>query len=145
LGNQVTQNDERTLETPTGPRRERAAQAARLIEGSLKGRLDIFGIAEKINVSRRQLERDFRCTYGVSPAEYARRVRFERAASALEAGCAIIDVASDLGYADQSHLTRVMRAGTGRTPRELQHAGRRGHGQLRSTFGAITGQVAAAW
>jgi len=80
---------------------------------------DIPRLAAMLAVTRRQLERDFHKWIGVPPAGYARLVRFQSAAGALARGARILDVAMDCGFADQSHLTRVVRELASVTPREL--------------------------
>jgi AraC-like DNA-binding protein len=101
---------------------ERACRVAQLIEDSLRESFDMSRITEHVSVSRRQVERDFRRHFGVAPAHYARRLKFEAAATALRAGERIVDVAASHGYADQAHFTRASLMHSGRTPRQLQQA-----------------------
>jgi len=56
------------------------------------------------------LARAFRRHYGLSPGQLQRRALLNRAATRLRAGQAIADVAAQLGFADQSHFTRLFRA-----------------------------------
>ncbi len=56
------------------------------------------------------LSRAFRRHYGLSPGQLQRRALLNRAAGRLRAGQAIADVAAQLGFADQSHFTRLFRA-----------------------------------
>jgi len=56
------------------------------------------------------LSRAFRRHYGLSPGQLQRRALLNRAATRLRAGQAIADVAAQLGFADQSHFTRLFRA-----------------------------------
>ena len=63
------------------------------------------------------LARAFRRRFGCSVGDYGRRVQVGRAAilfEQLEVPLAV--VASDAGFADQSHMTRIVRDQTGLTP-----------------------------
>jgi AraC-like DNA-binding protein len=79
---------------------------------------DGIELAEEAGLGRRQLERRFRAAVGVSPAAFRRIARARRALAALrerpDGSLASIAVAA--GYYDQPHLTRELRALTGRTP-----------------------------
>jgi AraC-like DNA-binding protein len=79
---------------------------------------DGIDLAEETGLGRRQLERRFRAAVGISPAAFRRIARARRALSALrdrpDGSLASIAVAT--GYYDQPHLTRELRAITGRTP-----------------------------
>jgi AraC-like DNA-binding protein len=50
------------------------------------------------------------------PHEYQLQVRIARAKSALRTGSPIAQVALDMGFADQSHFTRVFKRLVGGTP-----------------------------
>jgi AraC-like DNA-binding protein len=60
---------------------------------------------------------------GYGPRTLARVLRLQRAVVLLRSGRPAAEVAVEAGYADQPHLSREMRALTGRTPRELAPAG----------------------
>jgi AraC family transcriptional regulator len=63
------------------------------------------------------LTRAFRHAYGVSPAQFARELRIERACRLLaDPALALAEVATRAGFSDQSHMTRVLRARLGFTP-----------------------------
>ena len=97
----------------------RVSQAAAALQQPAGDAADIPRLASTLAVTRRQLERDFRKWIGMPPAGYARLVRFQRAAKAVASGVPIVDAAMDCGFADQSHLTRVVRELASVTPREL--------------------------
>lgn len=68
-------------------------------------------------VSLRPLQRLFREFVGGTPKWVIRRLRLQEAAAQIERGDrALTDVAAELGYADQAHLSRDFRAATGRSP-----------------------------
>jgi hypothetical protein len=72
-------------------------------------------------VSPRTVERHFTRITGRSQRQVRQIDRAREAATRLRTGEAIADVAYELGYADQSHLTRDVKRLTGYTPAESQH------------------------
>jgi AraC-like DNA-binding protein len=80
------------------------------------GRLAVAGMAERAGLSQRQLLRRCLPVFGYGPKTLARILRAQRALalarSAERPGFA--DVAVAAGYADQAHLSREIRALTGR-------------------------------
>ncbi|MFO0615703.1 MAG: helix-turn-helix transcriptional regulator [Polyangiaceae bacterium] len=69
-------------------------------------------------VSVRPLQRLFREFVGGTPKWVIRRLRLQEAAARIERGDrTLTEVAAELGYADQAHLSRDFRAATGRSPR----------------------------
>jgi AraC-like DNA-binding protein len=96
--------------------------AARVI-ASKGGQLRIGELADKLGVTRRQLERQCRRDLGVSPKMLARILRFRRAAaliahSQVRSGA---DLAAAGGYVDQAHLIREFKEFAGTTPRLFAH------------------------
>lgn len=81
------------------------------------GRVTVADLAREAGVHRVQLARQFRTHFGVPVTEYARRVRLETAQRLLlTTDTPLAQIAAGAGFADQSHLTRVMRAVLGATP-----------------------------
>ena len=72
--------------------------------------LRLAELAATAGVHPVSLSRAFRRRYGVSPGQLQRRALLNRAARQLRGGQAIADVAAQLGFADQSHFTRLFRA-----------------------------------
>lgn len=72
--------------------------------------LRLAALAAAAGVHPVSLSRAFRRQYGMSPGQLQRRALLNRAASRLRGGLAIADVAAQLGFADQSHFTRLFRA-----------------------------------
>jgi AraC family transcriptional regulator len=67
--------------------------------------------------------RAFRTHFGCSIGDYARRLQLERARQRLcGSDDSIAAIAADTGFADQSHLTRMMRQYSGTTPARLRVA-----------------------
>jgi transcriptional regulator GlxA family with amidase domain len=68
------------------------------------------------------VSRKFGQAYGVTPARYRLGVRIKGAVASLTAGEAgLAEVAAENGFADQSHMTRVLKAATGATPAQLRN------------------------
>lgn len=67
-------------------------------------------LADAAGVHPVSLSRAFRRHYGLSPGQLQRRALLNRAAQRLRAGETVADVAAALGFADQSHFTRLFRA-----------------------------------
>lgn len=83
--------------------------------------VSIAQMAADAGVSPSHLCRAFRRHFGRSPADYARRVRVDRAVRAIQEGTlTLADVAAATGFVDQSHLGRSFRRELGMTPGELR-------------------------
>jgi AraC family transcriptional regulator len=82
-------------------------------------------LAKAINVHPTHLARTFRARYGVSVGEYGRRLRLARAATELaRTETPLSLIATEAGFADQSHFTRVFRRYVGTTPARFREATR---------------------
>ncbi len=81
-----------------------------------RGQLRVDGLADEIGWSRKRLWSRFRSQLGITPKRAAQLVRFDHAAHLLAAGHAPASVATESGYADQSHLHREVKAFAGLTP-----------------------------
>jgi AraC-like DNA-binding protein len=100
----------------------------------------LLPLAELLDVSPYRLSRAFSRELGLSLTQYRNRVRVGRALDRLEKGEQdLAGLAADLGFADQAHLCRTIRAHVGRTPtalrRLLQESSRPG-GVVRRDFPA---------
>ena len=84
------------------------------------GAVPVTDLAREAGVHRVHLARTFRDHVGVPVTEYARRLRLESARRLLAEGIPLARVAARSGFADQSHLTRVMRSTWGVTPAGLR-------------------------
>jgi len=64
------------------------------------------------------VSRGFQQVYGVSPSAFRAEIRGRMAwRRIVDAGQALTDLAYELGFADQAHMTRTVRAITGQPPR----------------------------
>ena len=79
--------------------------------------LTLTHVADAVGVEPERVARAFRRTFGDSVAGYLRRIRVDAAAE-LVAGSdlPISQIAADVGFADQSHLTRCFGRYLGTTP-----------------------------
>ena len=95
---------------------EAVLRASRL--ATLDPQCTVDAMARASGLGRRQLERRFHATVGVTPKTFSRIARFRRAANTLHADPAadLSRVAHGAGYADQPHFTREFRAFSGTTP-----------------------------
>ncbi|ERH52426.1 AraC family transcriptional regulator [Ectopseudomonas chengduensis] len=73
-------------------------------------------LARVCGVDRFRLSRAFKAAFCIAPHGYLIQLRLVRARRLLALGTAPADVASDLGFADQSHLGRWFRRANGLTP-----------------------------
>lgn len=89
----------------------------------------VAAVASDLDVSERTLHRRSLAAFGYSPQLLGRVLRFRRALAALQAGARPVQVADDLGFTDQAHLTREVRRFGGTTPGAVQP----GSGANRST------------
>jgi AraC-like DNA-binding protein len=80
-------------------------------------------LADEQHVSRRQLERDFRRFIGTSPLHLARVARVQAVSRRAQAGAGLADIAADIGFADQAHMSRVVQQITGLTPKRFVRSG----------------------
>ncbi|HUJ62176.1 MAG TPA: AraC family transcriptional regulator [Kofleriaceae bacterium] len=87
----------------------------------------IAAIAGELGLGERQLERAFELRVGIGPKQLARVARLQAIARRLAVGpAAWARWAGELGYADQAHLAREVRALAGVTPSALATEAARG-------------------
>ena len=95
----------------------RAGRAAMRLCG--EPRIAIDALAAEQCVSRRQLERDFGRWVGTSPRHLAQVARVQAVSRKARSGASLADIAADVGFADQAHMSRVVRQLTGMTPQRF--------------------------
>lgn len=97
----------------------------RLVEEELPGPLPVADLAARAHVSVFHFSRLFRASTGVSPHQYVLDRRLARARELLTGtDLPLAHVAVRCGFADQSHLTRVVRRRLGATPAAVRAAAR---------------------
>jgi AraC-like DNA-binding protein len=82
---------------------------------------DIATIARDAHVSPIRLVRSFRRTYGISLARFMRVLQMQRALSLLsDPAISLSAVATEVGFSDQSHMTRAFAQTYGATPASMR-------------------------
>jgi transcriptional regulator GlxA family with amidase domain len=90
------------------------------IDEKLGEKIGLQNIADAACISRFHFARLFRWSTGESPMEYLLRTRMERAKQLLAQGnLPICEIATSLGFCDQSHFSRRFHRFVGATPREF--------------------------
>lgn len=96
---------------------DRALQRVRdYLSEHLRKRVRLDDLAAMASMSRFQLTRQFERAYGLPLHAYHVHLRLVEAKRRLRAGAAIVTVAAELGFADQSHLHRRFKGAFGMTP-----------------------------
>jgi AraC-like DNA-binding protein len=106
------------------PRVDQAEQLRAYLDAHGFEPVTIAGAAVAIGVSATQLARAFSAIYGLPPHAYVLGRRLEAARGRILGGQALADVAADVGFADQAHLSRRFRQYLGTTPGQFRRAGR---------------------
>ena len=104
-------------------------RARQILADRLAEPVSLQELAEAVGLSPWHLSRSFRQRFGLPPVAWRNQLRVARAKVWLAQGRAVSEVASQLGFADQPHLTRAFRATLGVTPGGYQR-GLRGVGPV---------------
>ncbi len=99
------------------------AEALAFIHANYARELSLTDIAEAVHLSPFHLARLFKQSLGVSQHQYLIQLRVNCASWLLSAGSgerSLAEVASAVGFADQSHLTRHFKRVLGVTPRQFR-------------------------
>ncbi len=88
---------------------------------SLKGQLSVDQLATQQGTSRRQLERRFATTVGLSPKQLAKIIRLQHTLKNLEQKqfTNLASLAVEHGYFDQAHFIKDFKEFTGMTPKQF--------------------------
>jgi AraC family transcriptional regulator len=91
------------------------------IHTHLDRELSLGQIAAVINISPTYFASLFKHSIGISPHQYVIRQRVKRARSLLlKTDLAIADIALQVGFSSQSHLTQQFKRFTGMTPKQVR-------------------------
>jgi len=103
------------------PRLPRVAQVARdYLHAHVEGDIGLDDLAVVCGVDRFRLSRAFKSAFGLAPHAYLIQLRLARARQRLARGESPAQVASALGFADQSHLGRWFRRAYRLTPADYR-------------------------
>ena len=106
------------LRVRLGVHHPKLIRAVEIMEGNIEEPLSQESLAERIRLSRRQLERLLRRHLGRKPAQFYLETRLERARHLLfQTDMPIMSVACATGFVSASHFTTCYRQMFGKTPR----------------------------
>ena len=95
--------------------------ATRYIDRNLRDRLTLDEVAAEVDLNPQYFARTFKKAVGQPPHRYILEKRVERAKTLLKTtDLSLVEIASRVGIATQSHFTTVFRRATGMTPREFR-------------------------
>ena len=94
------------------------------IHANLDRALNIFDLAELIQLSPRQFIRIFSNTFGTTPHRYIINKRVTLAKELIAKGRLLVEIAVKLGFASQSHFSGVFRKVTGMSPGQFRQGAR---------------------
>ncbi|MFF5535893.1 helix-turn-helix transcriptional regulator [Streptomyces cinerochromogenes] len=101
----------------------RLSEVVDFMHANLSRRVTLADLAAVAGVSESHFTRAFRTSTGQSPHQYLTQRRLDHARRELvRTDRPIAEIATEAGFADQSHLTRTMRRYEGATPRMLRDA-----------------------
>lgn len=81
----------------------------------------LSAVARSVGVHPVHLVRAFRGRFGLTPGEFLRRIRLNRAAALLRApGLALVEIGLRCGYHDQAHFCRCFKRAFGLTPSQYR-------------------------
>lgn len=99
-------------------------RAVALMEAHIETPLSVAGIAARLKLSGRQLERLFHQAFDLTPARYYLNLRLEEARKLLQLSTlSIMDVALATGFVSASHFAKSYRLHIGHAPRWERRGG----------------------
>ncbi|WP_137971417.1 AraC family transcriptional regulator [Pseudomonas sp. F(2018)] len=112
------------ISQPAEPGREPRAVvlAKELLAARLGEPPSLEELAALVNLSPFHFARVFRRATGLPPHAWLKQRRLEQARALLRSGCAPLQVALQLGFSDQSHLSRQFKQSYGVSPGEYRRA-----------------------
>ncbi len=100
----------------------RVRRAMLLIEQNLSVPLSADELAQRVNISRRQLERAFRDQVGLSPQQFSRQLRLRYGFWLLtNSERSITEIGQECGFSDTAHFSRQFRTTFGKTPTDVRN------------------------
>lgn len=98
----------------------RVQRVKEMIMDRLDESLSLDEFSEHSGLSRYHLIRSFKAQYGQSPHAFQLDQRIKKAKNLLQQGNSLVDTASQLGFADQSHFQRNFKKRLAVTPKQYQ-------------------------
>lgn len=95
---------------------EAVHRAQKFIDEHYRASFGLDDLAEAAGASKFHLARSFTRALGLSPLAYRTQRRIHEARRLILAGASLVEVATTLGFSDQSHLTRQFQSIVGISP-----------------------------
>lgn len=112
------EGDPAPVAAPAAPVGSPLSVAIRFISQNYADRITNEDLAKACGLSVRAFERQFQAAYNTSPHDYLRQLRVRMSCSALVfSRKSLAEVATEFGFADQSHFTKEFRKFIAETPR----------------------------
>ncbi|MBX3096591.1 MAG: helix-turn-helix transcriptional regulator [Fimbriimonadaceae bacterium] len=102
---------------------DRLESARQIIEDRLDEQIPTGELAEAACLSPFHFIRMFHATFGISPAQYRSKRRFEKAQELLRQGHAVGWVATSVGLTSTASFSRDFRRRRGRSPKTIRNSG----------------------
>lgn len=106
---------------------KRLRSAVRYIQKHFRQKLDLEDLSHQVNLSARQLRRQFQEAFSMSPQEFLLKTRLQAACKALlQTDQLVSEIALENGFSDQSSFTLHFRRALGVTPLQFRRRERGG-------------------
>jgi AraC-like DNA-binding protein len=115
---------ERPSPTAPPPMPDLAERARAILDARLFEHVTMAALAAELDTGPTQVAREFREAFGIPPHRYVLGRRLDAARDRILAGQSLADVAAEVGFTDQAHLTRRFRRFVGTTPGQFAGRGR---------------------
>jgi len=104
----------------------RVRRITKLLSDDLSRDVDLNALANSVNLSVSRLRHLFKDETGLTPAQYLKRLRLERARELMEESfLRLKEVMPQVGINDESHFVRDFKKKHGLPPIKYRHRGRR--------------------
>ncbi|MGO7897831.1 helix-turn-helix transcriptional regulator [Rhizobium ruizarguesonis] len=107
---------EQHVKTEAGREPRHVAIIREFLDANYDRHIALADLARLVGLNPVYLVRSFRSSVGLPPHAYQRQLRLSRARQVLRSGTPPAEVAEMVGFADQSHLSRLFKQTTGVTP-----------------------------
>ena len=100
---------------------DKLSQTIDYIQSNLAKKLSLTTMAELVDMDKYYFATQFRQAMGIAPYQYVIQQRVEKAKRLLQRKrLSLIEIASECGFASQSHFNKVFRQYVGTTPKSYQ-------------------------
>lgn len=83
-------------------------------------KIKLESVAEKAFMSHFHYIRIFQKIYGITPKQYLKDIRIEKAKEKLKSGFSVTEVCSEIGYESLPTFSKYFKLATGYSPKEYQ-------------------------